>query len=201
MKTAVVGPESERGRARAEPINPLRSTPRWKLADLCSGPIMRISDVQHAGHGRARKGVVAVGSLRRDAAAAAGGAATCRRNVASAIAQPVAPTVAPLFMTHMVAQLVLAFVEVVVMRIGADGEVGSRACRGAPPWRLMHDRRALPRPYHRCLTLRLLLLLAHCVLMRARALRHCRRAVRVTAQWTDDARLCRSCAAPGTVCA
>ena len=122
---------------------------------------MRISDVQHAGHGRARRvGVVAIGRLHvpRRAAAAAGGAAP-------SIAPDVAPSIVPFLAKLIAAQLVLACVDVIVMRVSNDGEVGSGACRGAPPRRLMHDRRALPRRPCRRHMLRLLLLLAHHVML------------------------------------
>ena len=46
----------------------------------------------------------------------------------------------PFLAKLIVVQLVLACVDVVVMKVGSDGEVGSGACRGAPPRLLMHDR-------------------------------------------------------------
>ena len=111
-------------------------------------PSMRISDAQQACHGRARRvGIVAhgrhVGRLhapRRAAAAAVGDAAACCGSAAPAVAHAVAPATVPFVAKLIVAQLVLACVDVGVMKVGSDGEVGSGACRGAPPRLLMHDR-------------------------------------------------------------
>ena len=86
------------------------------------------------------------------------------------IAPAVAPAVAPFLAKFIGAQLVLACVDVIVVRVSNDGEVGSGAGRGAPPRRLMHDRRALPRRPYRRHMLRLLLLLAHHVMLPCAAL-------------------------------
>ena len=56
------------------------------------------------------------------------------------LAHAVVPAIVPFLAKLIVAQLVLACVDVVVMKVGSDGEVGSGACRGAPPRLLMHDR-------------------------------------------------------------
>ena len=46
----------------------------------------------------------------------------------------------PFLAKLIIVQLVLACVDVVVMKVGSDGEVGRGACRGAPPRLHMHDR-------------------------------------------------------------
>ena len=99
----------------------------------------------------------------------------CLDKTHSAVAHAVAPSfvssLAKLIVAQLVlAQLVLACVDVIVVRVSNDGEVGSRAGRGAPPRRLMHDCRALPRRPCRRHMLRLLLLLAHHVMLPCAAL-------------------------------
>ena len=86
----------------------------------------------------------------------------CSDKTHSAVAHAVAPSFVTFLAKFIVAQLMLACVDVIV---SSDGEVGSGAGRGAPPWRLMHDRRALPRRSCRRHTVRLLLKLARHVLM------------------------------------
>ena len=168
MMAAVAGLERQQGRARRadQPLDQLDVGRSQIFVELCSGPRMRILDVQHAGHGRARRvGVGAIEPLHvpRRAAAAAGGAVP-------SIAPAIAPDVAPFLAKFIDALLVLACVDVIVVRVSNDGEVGSGAGRGAPPRRLMHDRRALPRRPCRRHMLRLLLLLAHHVMLPCAAL-------------------------------
>jgi hypothetical protein len=72
----------------------------------------------------------------------------------------VAPAVVPLLAKLIVAQMVLACIEMVVMRVVHNGEVGSRVCGGEPPLLLMHDRRTLPRQHRRHMLCLLLLLMS-----------------------------------------